>query len=261
MSSRIESAVNELQSRGLCQIPGLFSREEIDQVNRQIDLYTQNDNPGIVYEEQGQVIRAIHGPHLYDDHFTAIARNPLILDIVKRHLGEDVYIHQYKINMKQGMDGKVWPWHQDFVFWQQNDHIEQPHLVNVAIALNDTSMLNGPLCFIPNSHLDGNLCVATSALNKTGEGSSWRDDVSAELSFQIEKDVVAKLLEGNEPTFGTAEQGDVQLFDPQLAHCSGNNMSPQNRRLLIITYNALSNAPKAISDRPVFLCATDTSPL
>ncbi|MCJ8273447.1 MAG: phytanoyl-CoA dioxygenase family protein, partial [Psychrosphaera sp.] len=206
-------------------------------------------------------IRAIHGPHLIDDFFVQIARQPLILDIVKHHLGEDVYVHQYKINMKQGMDGKAWPWHQDFVFWQQNDHIVEPKLVNVAIVLNDTNMLNGPLCFIPNSHHKGDLCTPTKTASTIKTTSDWRNDVSAELSFQLDKKVVAELLSNNEPHFGTGKPGDVHLFDTHLAHCSGNNLSPDNRRLLIITYNALSNAPKAASDRPEFLCATDTSPL
>jgi ectoine hydroxylase len=41
-------------------------------------------------------------------------------------LGEDVYMHQFKINGKQAFDGDVWQWHQDYGTWQADDDMPAP---------------------------------------------------------------------------------------------------------------------------------------
>jgi ectoine hydroxylase len=33
------------------------------------------------------------------------------VELVKQVFGEDVYMHQFKINGKQAFDGDVWQWH------------------------------------------------------------------------------------------------------------------------------------------------------
>ncbi|MFC5673512.1 hypothetical protein [Streptomyces incanus] len=43
-------------------------------------------------------------------------------------------------------------------------------------------------------------------------------------------------------------------------HSSSNNMSPDRRALLLITYNAVANAPEKPT-RPEFLVSRDTTPV
>jgi ectoine hydroxylase len=56
--------------------------------------------------------------------------------------------------------------------------------------------------------------------------------------------------------------GSVLFFHPNVVHGSGNNMSPFNRVLALITYNSTSNAPQfPAKKRPEFLASSDNTPL
>ena len=69
--------------------------------------------------------------------------------------GEDVYMHQFKINGKMAFDGDVWQWHQDYGTWKNDDLMPEARAMNVAIFLDDVNEFNGPLMFIPGSHKRG----------------------------------------------------------------------------------------------------------
>ena len=248
--------LNELDELGFFKIDGLFSADEVKSINEKLDEYIGTGYDGIVMENNSNTVRGIHGPHLYDQFFHTLAKNKTIIDLCSSWLEDQVYIHQYKINMKQAMEGKHWPWHQDFIYWREFDHIQAPRLLNIAVVLDDISMLQGPLCFIPKSHKLGEL----TNLKKAGE-KNWERAVSADLTYQLDKDVIAELLDQFGFEFMLAKAGDVIVFDPQLAHCSSNNLSANDRRLMIITVNAVSNAPVKQSNRPAFLAAKTYEPI
>jgi ectoine hydroxylase len=248
--------LSDLTNNGFCHLHSLFDSEFVARINRRLDNYIADGYEGIVFERDSAAVRGVHGMHLNDPQFLEVANDRTILDLCTRYLEDGVYIHQYKVNMKQALEGKSWPWHQDFVYWRELDHIPSPRLLNIAVALDDISMLQGPLCFIPKSHKLGDL----SDYGKVGT-HDWQKAVSADLTYQLDKFVVAQLLEENGFHFALAKAGDVIVFDPQLAHCSSNNLSGTDRRLMIITVNAVSNLPTKTSDRPAFLAAKEFVPL
>jgi ectoine hydroxylase len=247
---------SDLTDHGFCHLQSLFDSEFVTRINRRLDNYIAAGHEGIVFERDSSVVRGVHGMHLNDRQFLEVANDRTILDLCTRYLDDSVYIHQYKGNMKQAFEGKSWPWHQDFVYWRELDHIPSPRLLNIAVALDDISMLQGPLCFIPKSHNLGDL----SDYRNTGS-LDWHKAVSADLTYQLDKAVVAQLLEEYGFHFALAKAGDVIVFDPQLAHCSSNNLSATDRRLMIITVNAVSNRPTKASDRPAFIAAKEFAPL
>jgi ectoine hydroxylase len=245
-----------IRERGFVLIRGIFSAAEIAVINRSIESYAQASHEGVVYEKNSPAVRAIHGPHLFNSFFLDLAKNRYLIEFSQKYLSDSIYIHQYKINMKRAMEGECWPWHQDYVYWKEGDHIETPQLINVSIALDDISMLSGPLCVIPGSHKFGDLTKYDGIAR-----SDWKKDVSSDLTYKINRESLLPLVERNGYEFLTCKAGDVIFFDPQLAHASSNNLSPFDRRLLIVTYNAVSNAPVKKSKRPPFLCAVDFTPL
>lgn len=244
------------KQQGFCVVENVFSKFDIERINNNIDNYLQASHEGIVYEKGTSVVRAIHGMHLFDPFFMVLAKNQFFIEFAQKYLSDSVYIHQYKINMKAAMEGQSWPWHQDFVYWKEGDFIEAPRLLNIAIALDDTPMLSGPLCVIPGSHQFGDL----TKYNGVTSGD-WSKDVSADLTYKIDKKVLEPLIKNNGYEFLVCKAGDVIIFDPQLAHASSNNLSPLERRLLLVTYNAVSNVPTQKSKRPAFLSAVDFTPL
>ena len=256
-ASDTHSAADDVRRHGFARQPGAFSPDEVRTIRRHIDSYVQHAHPGIVHEDDTDLIRGIHGPHLYDAFFADLVTDARLLLPAQRFLGQPCYVHQFKINMKQRMKGQAWPWHQDFIYWKNGDGIEHPHLVNVALLLNDVDMLHGPLCFIPRSHTGGDLSITPQ------RADDWKQDISKDLTYQLGHDSVERLIADNGIEFMTGKAGDMIFFDPLLAHCSSTNLSPQDRALLIVTYNAVSNTPRAghARVRPEFLCARDFTPL
>ena len=43
----------------------------------------------------------------------------------KQYFGEDVYVHQFKLNAKAAFEGDVWQWHQDYGTWARDDGMPQ----------------------------------------------------------------------------------------------------------------------------------------
>jgi ectoine hydroxylase len=72
-----------------------------------------------------------------------------MVEPIKALFGEDVYMHQFKINGKQAFDGDVWQWHQDYGTWMNDDQMPAARAMNVAIFLDEVNEFNGPLMFIP----------------------------------------------------------------------------------------------------------------
>lgn len=249
--------VERIRENGFCVEPKAFSQQEVARINQQLSHYVQQRHPGIVHEADSRLIRGVHGPHLYDPFFAELIRDPRLLLPAEALLEESCYVHQFKVNMKQRMNGQSWPWHQDYIYWRNGDGIPAPRLLNVAMLLNDVELLHGPLCFIPNSHREGDLSERPDA------SGSWEQDLSRDLTYQIGHEAIDRLIRNHGAVYITGRAGDLVFFDPLLAHCSSTNLSPQDRALLIVTYNAVSNIPAAWPPkaRPEFLSSRDQRPL
>ncbi|KZN60466.1 phytanoyl-CoA dioxygenase family protein [Pseudoalteromonas luteoviolacea] len=239
----------EYNYKGYFSLQSYLSKEQVAQIVYHLDLYEKEPHEGMVREVKSGELRAVHGPHLYDSFFKELSQNRDIVALAEEILGEPCYLHQFKINLKRRFSGEQWPWHEDFVYWHEKDGVKAPKLVNIVLFLDNTDMLSGPLCFIPFSH--NSLWSYASSANV--EESDWMRDVSADLTYQLDTEVVSKLISKHGTEFQMGSPGDLLVFSPLLAHCSGNNMSPHHRRMLILTFNAISNAPSK-QNRPEFLC-------
>src|SRR5262249_43924069 len=117
-------------------------------------LYAQR-RPENVREKTGDVVRTNFAAHMYSYPFAKLARHPRMVKPIRQLFGEDVYMHQFKINGKAAFDGDVWQWHQDYGPRRAADDMPEARAMNVAIFLDDVNEFNGPLMFIPGSHMLG----------------------------------------------------------------------------------------------------------
>ena len=106
-------------------------------------------------EKGSDAVRTNFAAHLYSEPFAKLARHPRMVEPVQQLFGEDVYMHQFKINGKMAFEGDVWQWHQDYGTWLNDDLMPTERAMNVAIFLDDVNEFNGPLMFIPGSHKKG----------------------------------------------------------------------------------------------------------
>ena len=250
-------AVEQLNRHGFSILKQGFGEREVKLIRSKMDAFVEQGHPGIIREEDQETIRGLHGLHLYDDFFKALICDNRLLGLAEQYFDGQCYVHQFKVNYKRKMTGEGWPWHQDSIYWQKGDGLPSSNLLNIAIMLDDVSDLNGPLCVIPDSHHQGDMCDVTIT------GGGYAQDVSKNLSYQIGELQVKSLLKEHGYEFIIGKSGDIFTFDPLCVHASSGNLSPVDRKMLIVTYNPVTNRPVNAEQyhRPEFLAARDCSAL
>jgi ectoine hydroxylase len=179
-------------------------------------------------------------------------------------IGDDVYVHQSKVNVKAPFTGDQWEWHQDYINWLRSDAIQRPDLVNVAVFLDEVNEFNGPLTFIPGSHAEGLLAGADNDGMPIGyeEAPSWVSTLTATEKFQIRHELIGALARRGGLVSAKGEAGSVLLFHPNVLHASSPNLSPFRRAVLLLVYNGVTNAPlDVLHPRPAFLAERSVAAL
>ena len=233
---------------GYLFFPSLFSQQEIKTLTDEVpSLYAQR-RPENVREKTGDVVRTNFAAHLYSYPFAKLARHPRMVEPIKQLFGEDVYMHQFKINGKQAFDGDVWQWHQDYGTWRADDQMPEARAMNVAIFLDEVNEFNGPLMFIPGSHRQGVLVAAHDT--STTSYPLWT----------INNDVIRKLVANGGIVAPKGPPGSMILFHGCLVHASTSNLSPWNRVSVYLSLCAVSNHIRRFK-RPGYIAHRDFTPI
>ena len=233
---------------GYLFFPSLFRPDEIKALLDEVpSLYAQR-RPENVREKTGDVVRTNFAAHLYSAPFARLARHPRMVEPVKQMFGEDVYMHQFKINGKQAFDGDVWQWHQDYGTWKNDDQMPEARAMNVAIFLDDVNEFNGPLMFIPGSHKLGVLDAAHDT--STTSYPLW----------VISSETIKKLVERGGIVAPKGPAGSMILFHGCLVHASTSNLSPWNRVSVYLSLCAVSNHIRRFK-RPDYIAHRDFAPI
>ncbi len=213
------------QENGYLQIPGFFSKEEIAELGYALDktvdekrerilggggeadddynrVFNQMVNLWVDYE----VIRK----YSFDARLAEVARK-----ISKcRHL---VIYHDHGLIKPGGERSKATNWHQDAPYWP----MEQVGALSAWIAVDDVTVDNGCMQFIPGSHKYGRLApVALST-----EGASVLKDIE-ETDIEVEV----------EPVVMEMEAGGVTFHHGCTFHYATPNRTSSPRRALAIIY-------------------------
>ncbi|MDF1792488.1 MAG: phytanoyl-CoA dioxygenase family protein [Thalassobaculaceae bacterium] len=182
-----------------------------------------------VWREATGAPRTAFAAHRYNDAFARLGSHPRLVEPVMQLLGEEVYMHQFKVNAKAAFDGDVWQWHQDYGTWQRDDGMPEPRAMNIAVFLDPVTVANGPLMFIPRSH-------------KTGVFDAGHDlETTSYPLWTLDRETVTRLAEDGGIVAPTGPAGSVLLFHGNLVHASPGNISPWNRTIVYLSLCAVSN--------------------
>jgi ectoine hydroxylase len=168
--------------------------------------------------------------------------------------GEEVYVHQFKLNAKAAFEGDVWQWHQDYGTWQRDDGMPQPRAMNIAVFLDEVMPINGPLLLIPKSHKQGVFAAGHDKL--TTSYPLWT----------LDKETVTRLAAEAEDADGvgivapTGKPGSVLMFHGNLVHASPPNITPYPRKIVYLTLCAVSNHITKFT-RPEWIAHRDFTPI
>jgi 2-aminoethylphosphonate dioxygenase len=142
------------------------------------------------------------------------ARDPKLLEIVSALYGEPACLFKDKLIFKPG-GASGYQLHQDYISWKSFP----TSFVTVIVAIDAAAASNGATEVFPGYHQQG--CLTP----RDGKYHQLPDD-----AVELSKGVVLELA-----------PGDIAMFSGYTPHRSGPNRSSQGRRLLYLSYNALSD--------------------
>ncbi|MGW1419934.1 phytanoyl-CoA dioxygenase family protein [Bradyrhizobium manausense] len=201
-----------------------------------------------VWREKDGTPRTAFACHQYVEALRILSADPRLVEPLEQLFGEDVYIHQFKVNAKAAFTGEVWQWHQDFPTWHKDDGMPEPRAMNIAVFLDDVLPINGPLMLVPRSHKSGAL-----------ESSHDVSTTSYPL-WTLDNETVTKLVDANGIVSPTGKAGGLLMFHANIVHGSAGNITPYPRRIVYLTLSAVSNKIRNPT-RPDFIAHRDFTPL
>ncbi|MFC5286908.1 ectoine hydroxylase [Actinokineospora guangxiensis] len=251
------------EARGYSQYAGLLSPNEVSAYRDELarlaaDEKVKADERTIVEKESAEV-RSIFEVHRISELIAELVADPRVLDRARQILGSEVYVHQSRVNYMPGFKGKGFYWHSDFETWHAEDGMPLPRAVSMSIALTDNYPFNGGLMVMPGSQRTFVPCV----------GETPADHYKASLKEQEigvpSREHIAELAQ----TYGidqfTGPAGSALLFDSNIMHGSGNNITPFPRSNIFVVFNSVENSlvePYAApSPRPDFVASRTFTPL
>jgi ectoine hydroxylase len=233
---------------GYLFFPSLFTPREIRVLTDEVPKIYAQQRPENVREKGRDAVRTNFAAHMYSEPFARLARHPRMVEPVMQYFGEDVYMHQFKINGKMAFDGDVWQWHQDYGTWMNDDLMPEARAMNVAIFLDEVNEFNGPLMFIPGSHKQGVLDAAHDT--STTSYPLW----------VINHETITKMVNNGGNVAPKGPAGSMILFHGCLVHASTSNLSPWNRVSVYLSLCAVSNHIRRFK-RPGYIAHRDFSPI
>jgi ectoine hydroxylase len=242
------SSATEYADRGFIFRPGFLAPGEVTVLTDELDRILGGDPPnaGIILEKDGTTPRTVFNPQLYSDVYSRLIRHPRLLGMVEELVGEQVYAFQLGINCKAAFNGDVWFWHQDYPTYLEDDHIPQPRMVNALIFLDEVTMLNSPLMLVPGSHR-----LATDMPEESTQGTSYKLRYTG-------VDVIKEQVSAGGLEVPTGPAGSIIFMNANTLHGSTANLSPWSRRMITLTYNAMSNKSTSPSVRSRDIVYDDT---
>ncbi|RKQ95707.1 ectoine hydroxylase [Kushneria sinocarnis] len=253
-----EAQLTEFEKNGFLFIPGFLDEAEVEEYRRELDALLARDDyrnrDFTVTEPSSDEIRSLFAVHFLSQKFHKLTEDPKLVDSVRQILGDDVYVHQSRVNYKPGFEGKGFDWHSDFETWHAEDGMPRMGAISASIVLTDNHEFNGPLMLVPGSHQ-----AFVPSLGETPD-DNYKSSLKKQEAGVPSKEVLAKLIERNGIQAPKGKAGGLLLFDCNTMHGSNANMSPDPRSNIFFVFNRRDNAMQepfgAKKQRPDFLAHT-----
>jgi len=243
--------------RGFLVLDNLFTDTQVAALRYESQRLRQHaatlDPDTLIREPEIRELRSVFHVHRQSECMARLASDPRLLAIAHCLLDDPIYIHQSRLNLKPGFDGREFYWHSDFETWHVEDGMPRMRALSMSIALDENTACNGPLMLIPGSQRHFVSCAGTTprdhykqSLRRQEYGVPDR----ASLAWLVEQG-------GIHPAVGAP--GSVVVFDCNTMHGSSGNITPWPRANVFLVYNSVRNRLLAPfggqAPRPEFIAA------
>ncbi|XOV85097.1 MAG: phytanoyl-CoA dioxygenase family protein [bacterium] len=232
--------LERFERNGFLFLPKLFQKQEVKELLEEAQRLrerAQNQHFKAAFFEAGaEHVRSVFAVHQMSDVFKQAFTKPEVLDLVTDILGDEVYLHQTRLNYKPAFEGREFYWHSDFETWHAEDGMPRMKAVSLCISLTPSLTTNGPLMLIPGSHE-----YFVSCVGRTPENHFKQSLVKQRYGTPDKADITwLAQRRGIKAPVGAA--GSALIFDCNTMHGSCGNITPFSRINLFAVYNAVSNA-------------------
>jgi ectoine hydroxylase len=239
--------LKEFDEQGYLFLPNCFSEAEVAVLRTEAQRIYATDRQEVWRETSGAP-RTAFAAHTYNEAFRLLGAHPRLIEPVEQLFGEQLYMHQFKINAKAPFDGELWQWHQDYGTWARDDGMPEARAMNISVFLDEVLPINGPLMFIPKSHKHGTLAAGHDTT--TTSYPLWT----------LDHDTVTRLADAGGIVAPTGKPGTVLMFHGNLVHGSTANITPYGRIIVYLTLCAVSNHIRTPT-RPDWIAHRDFTPI
>ncbi|MBE0592279.1 MAG: phytanoyl-CoA dioxygenase family protein, partial [Gemmatimonadales bacterium] len=234
--------IDAYERDGFMVLEGVFDQAEVDALRRHADELRDARatlEAGTVIREPGKddeaAVRSVFAIHRQSDGFAALVADRRLAGLAGSLLGDEVYVHQSRLNFKPAFHGKEFYWHSDFETWHVEDGMPRMQALSMSIMLDDNHPQAGPTMFVPGSHRRYVTCV----------GRTPEDHYKASLRKQEygvpDHDSLRRLVEEGGIAAPAPRAGSVVVFDCNTMHGSNGNITPFGRSNAFVVFNAWSN--------------------
>ena len=258
-----EEQTSRFARDGYLVLDELFTADEVKLLQRSaVQLLSDPsalDEETVITEPGVNEIRSVFMIHRQDRIMEALATDERLAGIARFLLGDDVYVHQSRLNYKPGFVGKEFYWHSDFETWHVEDGMPQMRALSMSILLAPNTPTNGPLMIIPGSHRKYCACAGETPEN------NYLSSLKKQEFGVPDPLTLAQLAADGGIAAPTGEAGTVVIFDCNAMHGSNGNITPFPRANAFFVYNSVSNrlvAPYGPEHpRPEFIAARQHTPV
>lgn len=239
---------------GFLVLPKLFDTSEVAALLAEMERLAaaaDRTRDDVIVEPGSDAVRSLFRLHHDVPAIRTLAADPRLAGAARQILGSDVYIHQSRVNFKPAFEGKPFPWHSDFETWHVEDGMPRMRALSVSLLLTRNTEHNGPLLVIPGSHLRYVRCVGETP------PEHFKQSLRKQEYGVPDRDSLTRLASDHDIVSCIGEPGTVVMFDCNLMHGSGGNITPLPRHNVFLVYNSVDNQLVApfggTPPRPLFL--------
>lgn len=197
------------------------------------------EDGSVITEPGSDEVRTIFRLPEQSPLFARLAADRRLAGIARFLLGDEIYVHQSRLNYKPGFTGKEFYWHSDFETWHSEDGMPRMRAVSASLLLTDNGAHNGPLMLMPGSHRRFIACAG-----ETPEANHERSLKKQEIGVPSQESLT-ELASEHGITAATGPAGTLVLFDCNTIHGSNGNITPYPRSNAFFVFNAVSNRLQA----------------